>query len=410
MPLAKLYQKRRQERRNYFLKYAQYIFNDHLVLALFFLLGALAFQYQAWLKTVTEPSLWADGIFLLTGLVVILLGQAKTYIQAADTMFLLPMEASFNAWFKRSFFQSLLSPLLWLAIYLLVAYPYLWASRAWTWLELIPLAASLTISTFTIMVTNFEAYHFKVVKMAKWRWGLIIVSGLAITLALASWPWWGLLLMIVSCLTLVLSQRSPFDQAKSTWFWEKLVSDEAKRQQNNDKLMALFVDVKTVSQQIKRRPYLDRLLLSAKKAKTPFYYLYQRSFWRSPEFFPIWARLTILGLVFLAFLPDAWLSLGIILVVQYFSHFQIWPLFQHFDRHPMVLTAPVGGADRGRGFLRFIAQPLLIQGMFFSIFAFIFQPWRFALVLVLALVLIGGLILPLIFKKKIEKANSKRFF
>src|SRR5699024_11655990 len=54
MRLLDTYQKRRQEGQNLFLKNAKYIFNDHAVIVLFFLFGALAYQYSNWLSGLSQ--------------------------------------------------------------------------------------------------------------------------------------------------------------------------------------------------------------------------------------------------------------------------------------------------------------------------------------------------------------------
>lgn len=55
--MKQLYKQRARLHLEKMMKYMKYIFNDHLMIVLFFLLGGLALSYSSLLKTLTAP-LW----------------------------------------------------------------------------------------------------------------------------------------------------------------------------------------------------------------------------------------------------------------------------------------------------------------------------------------------------------------
>ena len=58
MTLDSIWKRRQQLHLKKFSRYSKYIFNDHFVLVLLFLLGALAYQYSEFVKAVTPDFLW----------------------------------------------------------------------------------------------------------------------------------------------------------------------------------------------------------------------------------------------------------------------------------------------------------------------------------------------------------------
>ena len=98
MRLLDTYQKRRQEGQDLFLKNAKYIFNDHAVIVLFFLFGALAYQYSNWLSGLSQGlvGVWVHVIWAVLMTVGVFITGVASHIVAADLVFLLPMESKFT--------------------------------------------------------------------------------------------------------------------------------------------------------------------------------------------------------------------------------------------------------------------------------------------------------------------------
>lgn len=92
------------------LKYLRYVFNDHFVLVIMFLIGFLAYQYADFLKKL--PAHWLPGyvIAVLVSIMVLFFGQLATFVERADQQFLLAKEKAVQAYLKNAVKKSLVFP------------------------------------------------------------------------------------------------------------------------------------------------------------------------------------------------------------------------------------------------------------------------------------------------------------
>ena len=87
-------------------RYLRYMFNDHLVIVMIFLLSGLALAYQNWLEVVPPDFPYA----LLMGTILALLmtrGSIHTFLKDPDLVFLLPLEEKLKPYIKKSFLYSI---------------------------------------------------------------------------------------------------------------------------------------------------------------------------------------------------------------------------------------------------------------------------------------------------------------
>lgn len=89
------------------LKYLRYVFNDHFVLVLMFLLGFLAYQYAAFQKYAQN---WLPGylIAVVVSILILFIGQLATFVEPADQQFLLAKERAVQAYLKSSIKRSMI--------------------------------------------------------------------------------------------------------------------------------------------------------------------------------------------------------------------------------------------------------------------------------------------------------------
>ena len=100
--MRELFDKRRHSFTNQVLKYLRYVFNDHFVLALMFLLGFVLLQYSQLLAHFPKDS-WVVWLVMILVIVVLLgFGSIATYLESADQQFLLPKEEAVLAQIKRA--------------------------------------------------------------------------------------------------------------------------------------------------------------------------------------------------------------------------------------------------------------------------------------------------------------------
>lgn len=97
MNLDSIWKRRQQLHLKKFSRYSKYIFNDHFVLVLLFLLGALAYQYSEFVKTVTPDFLWGKLLIVAIFSGSIFIGKLATFLEPADQVFLLAKERNGEA-------------------------------------------------------------------------------------------------------------------------------------------------------------------------------------------------------------------------------------------------------------------------------------------------------------------------
>ena len=105
-----LFAKRRAHWRAQNLKYLRYVFNDHFVLVLMFLIGFLAYQYADFLKKLPEH--WWPGyvIAVLISLLILLFGRLATFVEKPDQLFLLAKEKAVQTHLINAVKGSLILP------------------------------------------------------------------------------------------------------------------------------------------------------------------------------------------------------------------------------------------------------------------------------------------------------------
>ncbi|AMB99587.1 hypothetical protein AWM75_06155 [Aerococcus urinaehominis] len=355
--MDKIYQERFQSASKRLFKYLPYIFNDHFVIVVLFIMGALAFQYSQWLKTLTVGEPLAQFLLIVFFFLAIKMPQVKTYLKEADLVFLLPWEEHFSSYFKRAVGYSMLLPVFILALVCLLAYPYLSVVFAYSWLEIMIVYFSLLV----LKVFDFLQF-FNQRRLANhpgWQAAFThIVILVTLVLALGDYPW---LALILALSALILTKY----YTKSNLDFPSLLASELKRQQGQNRMLAMFVDIPAGQQKIKRRSYLDFLLRPVKD--NIYAYLYQRAFLRSTEVLPIWLRLTILAGLIAGLMTDTWLKLIIIVLITYAANFQLQGLLGNYRRHTMVRLQPQEASDALVAFQSFLRGPIMVQTIIITV-------------------------------------------
>ncbi|GEN56493.1 ABC transporter permease [Halolactibacillus alkaliphilus] len=339
------------------MRYAQYILNGHIAIALIFLVVAFAVIYQQFLLDLPEAfpvSLVMSVLFSL----VILYNPIQTFTKQADLVFLLPTIESLKGFFYRGlvysfFFQSYLMILILAAIsplyharftsgnYLFIIFLFL-IFKLW---HFIMSWASLRLRDQTLL------FYTKV--------GLFIVQTFVWYSYLKSWTI--LFIIGVMGLFLILSYllHQAFDHSLAL---DQLIMNDQHRLERFYRLASLFTDVRELSTRVKKRQLLSRLLTSSVmiKQKETFTYLYRLTFSRSEDYLGLSSRLVVIGGVALAAIDQTLLSFGIGVLFIYLIGIQLLPLFSHHDTKLWLLLYPVNKQEKERAFLQLLTALLSI--------------------------------------------------
>lgn len=362
MQFDSLFQQRRQKQQMRIIKYFKYIFNDHFVLALMFLLGAAGYQYSNWVKTLTGPHFWLEVVLALVLTVITLIGGLATYVQPADQLFLLPLESKWRSYFEKAIVYSLFLPLLLIVLAIMASFPFLVATKNFGLGQLSVLGLQLMFLKYFDMLGRFAHLKMQTETTRRNRrlYSLALIF-ITLIIGLSLNVWLGLLLAVLAVVGQILLDRRQMTKEFQQWDWEIVTATEAKRQQAMLRLISMFVDVPHKAAKAQRRKYLDALLIKPADQQSPYAYLYSRAFWRGNQLFGLWLRLTIIGIIVITVMPSNWLAIIMVIFVQYISHFQLLPLYKQYDQHLLLQTYPINTEAKLNGFRQFLRGPLIIQ-------------------------------------------------
>lgn len=322
--MNKIFKKRRNLWYQQNIKYLRYVFNDHFVLFLMILLGALVVQYVNFLQ-VHHLNLWGKIILVVfVSLLSQVLGRLATFIEAPDKVFLLTKELEVRAYLIKCLIRSLILPAIVSGLLVLIAAPLL---------KFNPI--------FLIL------------------WFLVLVGIKAGLLAYQIWRF----------------------QNSGLLDWSGLIDLEEARKTGTLRLFSLFTNVKGLKSHSHHRKYLDFLLT---KTKRTYEYLFTRSFLRSGDYLGLTIRLLILSILSMIFVKNGIVAIVMVVVFNYLLIFQLLSLQTTFDYQLLTRIYPLKKAAKTAGLRMIIFRVMMFVTIVELVLSLIFvRPFFLTLVILL---------------------------
>lgn len=347
--MNKLFAQRRQRHFMLLLKYWRLVFNDHFVIALFFLFGALAYGYSQWLPQL-GPNLWWSRWLLVAWFTVLAqLGRLATLLERPDPVFLLPQVKNMQTYMRQAGNYSLILALLMTATGTFVALPFAMTTERLTGINIALIFLTfLTVKASWLRLAQAKVsqegrQHLRLLRALQWVLPLLV--------ALVCWlisPLVGLILAVIIEAT-VLTRRLTLD-------WRLAVSAEADRMYSVYRFFNLFTDVPTVQGNVKRRTWANGLIRRLTIEGHPWSYLYARGFIRNTDVSGIVIRLTLLAMVVVFLVPVVWLNSVLAALFIYLIATQLMPLFDQYDGNVFTHLYPVSFAQRQADFQSLLSK------------------------------------------------------
>lgn len=358
-------------------KYLTLVFNDFFILALIFLFGALMFWYAQSLKTMPR-NLWFYRP--LIGLLIwlpLLTGHLVTLLQKADMQFLLPQDEQMGEYLRPLLVYSHFLPFLLEILLLGIVFPFARVKAGISLADYLLLAAAMFLVKDTeIQLEKSNLYFGRKIEPFLLNCGALVLAFLA-----AYWPWVGILLAaFASILSSRLRRKGPFD-------WRYAVQTEQLRKDRVYSVFNMFTDVAEKQVVIKRRKYLDFLLLKSLAHENPNLFLYRRSLLRNPDYLNLLVRMTVFAILLSGLVQDWRWAVGLSALVVFLTAYQLLPLASEFDRNVMYRVYPINRDNRGQDLVKAIALALGLQWLLISLF------WLLELAIDLHLLLAMGILL-----------------
>lgn len=322
--MNEIFKKRRKLWYQQNIKYLRYVFNDHFVLFLMILLGALVVQYVNFLQ-VHHLNLWGKIILVVfVSLLSQVLGRLATFIEAPDKVFLLTKELEVRAYLIKCLIRSLILPAIVSGLLVLIAAPLL---------KFNPI--------FLIL------------------WFLVLVGIKAGLLAYQIWRF----------------------QNSGLLDWSGLIDLEEARKTGTLRLFSLFTNVKGLKSHSHRRKYLDFLLT---KTKRTYEYLFTRSFLRSGDYLGLTIRLLILSILSMIFVKNGIVAIVMVVVFNYLLIFQLLSLQTTFDYQLLTRIYPLKKSAKTAGLRMIIFRVMMFVTIVELVLSLIFvRPFFLTLVILL---------------------------
>ena len=347
------------------IKYYRYVFNDHFVIALLFLLGGISYTYSNFIKSLNVDLSypWAKPVVIIALLVMLQFGKVGTLIDEPDKVFLLPQEKGMREYLMKAQKRAWVSNSVIQIVVWIVLLPFIYYGVHLNLVESI----ILLLSQVALKVAQVNLFFIRAfeAKYQAGKYSLIlnyVVPLIVYTLGLYASIYFALGITVGLILYLKSLPKNKIIQ------WNYLIDVEKLRLMRKYSFFNLFTDVPQVKKKAKRRKYLDWLI---PKFKNVYGYLFIRAIIRNGEYSGLYVRLTVIESIVLLFIPKFWLSLVIGMLFIYLIGFQMLPLYKYFDDNVFVHLYPLETNSKGKEFKSILLALLIINAFISAIAVYI---------------------------------------
>ncbi|MBP1968987.1 ABC-2 type transport system permease protein [Virgibacillus natechei] len=356
-------------------RYLRYMFNGHLMIALFFFISAVAFYYQQWL--IELPENFPVSLIVGGGLgLLVSYSPVRTLLKEPDLVFLIAAENKMDAYFRNALIYSFVIQLY---VILLVA-----AAFGPLYFAAFPDRAGnvylLTIGVVLIFkVGNLIANWW----MLKVRGPGVRQADLTIRTLLNMTVFYFIIngdMLLAGVTTVLFTFVFLYDLNISSKnpgvVWDLLVEKDQVRMQSFYRIANMFADVPHLKKRFKRRQWLVSIVNKLPFTQNnTFDYLYRITFIRSSDYLGMYFRLVVLGGLFIYFIPNSWMKILFVILFLYLSCFQMMTLYHHHRTIMWLDLYPVNDTLRYNALLKFLFELTLLQTILYSLLFLVMQDY-----------------------------------
>lgn len=340
------------------LKYWRLVFNDHFVIALFFLFGALAYGYSQWLPSLGPGLWWSRWLLVLWFVLVAQVGRLATLFKRPDPVFLLPQVDAIENYLKQAYRYSLVLAECITVAGTFIALPFALTTERLTTAEIVAVFLTAIVTKDDWLFTARKSISMRWAKQATRTrleyWVNPLLAGLATWLIN---PFVGLAVALILDVAMRLVYRGLMVD------WKAAVKMEDDRMYSVYRFFNLFTDVPSVQGNVKRRRWANGLIKYLSKGSHPWAYLYARGFIRNTDVSGIVIRLTLVGMVLAFLVPVQWLNTVLVLLFIYLIATQLMPLYGQYDGNVFTHLYPVGQDSRVSDFRRLLTRVTIVEAL-----------------------------------------------
>lgn len=352
--MANLFTQRRRQHFMMLLKYWRLVFNDHFVIALFFLFGALAYGYAQMLPTISHNNLGIKILLAVFLVIVTQCGRLATLVKSADPVFLLPQTSRMQNYFRRAYLYSWVLGSCILLAGVLITLPlalvtvYLSQANIWLIIVLALIVKAAWLNDCRLLLAC-QPQSRCLIRWLQWLLPTLVWMSLWLVK-----PWLGLAVGLVWWVASIWLIRD-----HQNVNWRLAVKVEQDRMATVFRFFNLFCDVPNMRGRVKRRAYLG-FILRWLGENSVWQYLYGRGFVRNTEISDLVARLTVLMAVILFFIPVMWLNAMIAALSLYLIAAQLMPLYDQYANNAFTYIYPISSDEKLHDFSRIVQKVMVV--------------------------------------------------
>jgi ABC-2 type transport system permease protein len=358
--------------------YLRYMFNDHLLFVLIFVVGGGAYWYQGWLKSIPADFPAAFVIaFLLT--LTTTFAHVRTLLKEADIVFLLPLERKMSPYFRNALIFSYISQLYSIIAATLIMIPMYvkvfpvhqydlmllfiqlllikWWNQWIQWkMTIFPDRFSQFMDVLIRFFLNFFLLYFLISKEYPFVMTLYLI------------------IVLYAYYFVRITKNKPLK-------WEYLIEAENRRRNNFYRIAHLFTDVPKLKNQVKHRKWMNWIFnLISHQQKNTYLYLFTRSFMRTGDYFGIFVRLLVIGAVILFLVPLSFVGyIFLAASLLFLTGIQLVRLHKQYEMFIIPQLYPVSNKAKVNSFLTLLFIMLVIQEAVFAIAVFMKKGFGFSI-------------------------------
>jgi ABC-2 type transport system permease protein len=311
---------------------------------------------------VSFPYAWITTPVILLALAI---SPIRTFVKAADAVFLLPAEKQMNDYFRKSWIYSFVIQSIIVIIACLAVWPLyrhcLGENKESLWIIVIFLLLNKTLHMLCRWQEGRLVYNRHRVQIQGLRWILalivvyfLFVYGLVLALAV---------LLLSSSIILVLLRKANHH----TIHWDYLIKTEQRHLAAHFLFYSWFIDVPQRTTPPKHRALWSQWTrLYAFQPANTFLYLYTKTLLRS-ELFSILQRITLLALILLVSTPNVTAKIIIYGIVIFISTIQCSALEQQHRYSFWLLLYPLQSLWRVNALAKIVFSVIALQSFLLTV-------------------------------------------
>lgn len=348
--LNKLFWQRQQRRWDHYLHYWRLAFNDHFIIALFFMAGAMAYSYDQLLPQVNPQSWWWRLILMLWVTLAIQVGRVAIFVEQPDPVFLLPLTSQIKQYLRPAWIYSTVLGLIMSFALTVIALPLALTLMKLSNGTLIIIA--LTVMALKLNWLAWEKQRFLMTPASK-RLVNVMQWGATFIIAALMWTGWSIIALVVTVIIWLLSE---YWNSRANFDWSVAIAYERSRTESIYRFFNLFTDVPQVQGSVKRRAWADGIIKYLARQDGQWGYLYARGFVRGSETSGLVVRLTVILAIIIFLIPVNWLQTVALVLSLYLIISQLGPEYHQFDNKVFTYLYPLEPKDRQRAYLKLASR------------------------------------------------------